>query len=190
MRFFGSIFTALLSIFLFSCESVDTTISSNERSDNTIQSAQYSVFTTATCFGITQSVDGHLGGVISFDTTFVNCENDTVTMSFAMNILPGSYAGIKEIVILPDFTTCSIKFYPEIQFNKHVLLDLSYKGLDLENMGYTSNSKADFVFLSDDGNIEYLLSKECNVLFNQALIFVKKAQLIHFSRYSFIRKNL
>lgn len=141
--------------------------------------------------GLTLSklIDGKKGGSIYLDTTFVNPDGDSIELNLNLLFLPGSFNEVKEITVVPEFNTASVKFLPEMTFLKPAFLDLSYKGINLTQLGFNSNSKVDFVYLADDGSIEYLLKDECKINWNKSQVYVKKAKLPHFSRYSFVRKS-
>lgn len=138
---------------------------------------------------ISSLIDGKKGGSICLDTAFVNPDGDSVQLSLNLLFLPGSFNEVREITVVPEFNTASIKFLPEMTFLKPAFLDLSYKGINLAKLGFNSNSKVDFVYLADDGSIEYLLKDECKINWNKSQVYVKKAKLPHFSRYSFVRKS-
>lgn len=191
MKIFSSVLIVFLTIFFIGCQNSDSVLVPADNSDNSnFLYSPEKLPSEEGDFVLLQSIDGNTGGTIAFDTSYVDSNGNSVSMSIKLKFLPKSFTGIKEIQIIPDLSTGSIQFFPHMNFNNLVLVDLSYEGIDLSSLGFDSNSKADFVFQDDNGQLEYTLSKECVVIWNQSLIFVKSAQLKHFSRYVFVRKCL
>ena len=189
MKIFSSVLIVFLTILFSSCQNSDSVLIPADNSDN----SDFLYFPEKLSseegdFVLLQNIDGNTGGTIAFDTSYMNIEGDSISVSIKLKFLPKSFSGIKEIQIIPDLATGSIQFFPHMDFTNLVLVDLSYKGIDLAKLSFDSNSKADFVFQDENGQIEYTLSKGCVVIWNQSLIFVKSAQLKHFSRYIFVRK--
>jgi hypothetical protein len=84
----------------------------------------------------------------------------------------------------------SIQFFPAMTFNNPVKLDLLFSSINLSNLGFDSNSKVDFVYISDEGLFEFILKDEVKIKWETQELEVKKAFLPHFSRYGFVRKSL
>jgi hypothetical protein len=189
MKFFGPVLTLFITFFISSCQNSDSVLVPADNSDNSnyIYSPE-KLESDEGDFVLLQNIDGNTGGTIAFDTSYMDINGDSISMSIKLKFLPKSFSGIKEIQIIPDLATGSIQFFPHMDFTNLVLVDLYYKGIDLAKLSFDSNSKADFVFQDENGQIEYTLSKGCVVIWNQSLIFVKSAQLKHFSRYIFVRK--
>ena len=138
---------------------------------------------------MTKEIDGLLGGEILFKSSFFDNQGNTVLINTLLTFKPNSFEGVKEITVKPDPVTGSISFFPEMTFNIPAILDLSFSGINLAKLGFSSNSKADFVYMADNGDIQYVLIDECKIKWNAHKLYVKKAELPHFSRYVFIRKN-
>lgn len=189
MKIFSSVLIVFLTILFSSCQNSDSVLIPADNSDNSdFLYYPEKLSSEEGDFVLLQNIDGNTGGTIAFDTSYMNIEGDSISVSIKLKFLPKSFSGIKEIQIIPDLATGSIQFFPHMDFTNLVLVDLSYKGIDLTKLGFDSNSKSDFVFQGENGQIEYTLSKGCVVIWNQSLIFVKSAQLKHFSRYIFVRK--
>ena len=138
---------------------------------------------------MTQEIDGLLGGEILFESSIVDNESNTILVHALLTFEPNSFEGVKTITVKPDPITGSISFFPEMTFNIPAILDLSFSGINLAKLGFNSNTKADFVYMADNGDIQDILKNECKIKWKTKEIFVKKAELPHFSRYVFIRKN-
>ena len=179
----------LLAFILISCQNSDNAVISYENNlDAATLSTKPIIIPTEEGFSLLQSIDGNAGGTIKFDTSYFDINGDSIAFNINIRFLPKSFSGVKEIQIVPHQNLGSIEFFPDMNFNNFVLLNLSYKGLNLSQLGFDSNSKIDFVYQAENGTIENILSKQCNILWNQKQIFVTGAQLSHFSRYAFVRK--
>ncbi len=190
MKYYSSLILVFLSFFFFSCEQHENALITTENDE--IVTANLSipqVYVSDKGLTISQTIDGKSGGSISFDSSFVNNEGDTIKICVKLTILPNSFIGLKEIQMIPKVEEGSIQFFPEMVFDKKLQLDLSYTGLDLANLGYNQNSQIDFVYQADNGNVEFLSNNGCKVIWNQSKIFVQNALLQHFSRYAFVRKS-
>lgn len=191
MKFYSTFLLALFSLILFSCEKTDTSVTITENTDNIISiSSKPTIIPTQNGFAILQLIDGSKGGSITFDTVYVDSEGDSIKIQTNLMFLPKSFIGVKEIKIIPDLSTGSVQFFPEMIFDKPAYLDLSYAGVDLVKLGFDSNSKIDFVYRADDGSIEYILNNECKIKWNTQTLYLKNAKIPHFSRYIFVRKSL
>ena len=191
MKFFGSLLLVLFSFILLSCENAENSISTQDTSLNiSLISSKPNIIPTQDGFEISQFIDGNQGGTIAFDTIYVNNEGDSIQIQTCLLFLPKSFIGIKEIKMIPDLSSGSIQFAPEMFFDKPAFLDLSYKGVDLAQLGFDSNAKIDFVYKDDNGGVEYILNNECKINWEKQSMYVQKAKLQHFSRYVFVRKCL
>ena len=72
-------------------------------------------------------------------------------------------------------------------FNRSVRLNLSYTGLEVKRLGYTSNENVDFVYFNSDGKTELIENTYSKVRIDEDNIRVENAKLLHFSRYGWIR---
>lgn len=191
MKFLGTLTLIFLTFILLSCDSTENSIISSENQTLVISdSAEPIVYSTQTGFALTKEINGLLGGEINFDSTLVDENNDTVMIRISLVFDPNSFQGSQQIIIIPDANSGSIQFTPAMVFKKPAKLDLEYSGINLTNLGFTSNSTIDFVYMADNGSIEYILKNECKIKWNTQKLYVKKAELPHFSRYVFVRKSL
>ena len=191
MKFLGTLTLIFLTFILLSCDSTENSIISSENQTLVISdSAEPIVYSTQTGFALTKEINGLLGGEINFDSTLVDKNNDTVMIRISLVFDSNSFSGSQQITIIPDVNTGSIQFTPAMIFNKPAKLDLEYSGINLTELGFSSNSTIDFVYMADNRNIEYILKNECKIKWNTQMLYVKKAELPHFSRYVFVRKSL
>lgn len=134
-----------------------------------------------------KEIDGTIGGTITLDTLLTNLNGNPVRIQAELVFEPNSFTGTKNIIISADPSTGSIKFLPSIIFNQPAKLNLNFKGINLARLGFDSNTKADFVYISDNGTVELIQKNECKIKWNSKELYVKSAKLQHFSRYIFVR---
>ena len=194
MKFFSTLAVILFSLLLLSCESSENSIISTDTHseilpDSTVLGMQTGVdwLELLRVFKAEKEIDGAIGGEIVLDTNYVNEQGCIVSISASLILLPNSFSGTKNISISPDPLTGSIKFSPAMTFKIPAELNLNFCGINLSNLGYYANSKVDFVFMSEDGTKEIILKDECKIKWNKQQMYVKKAKIPHFSRYTFIR---
>ena len=92
----------------------------------------------------------------------------------------------KTITIVTNSKTASVQFYPPMQFDKPLKLNLIYTGLDiaeLDSLGLLQPGQIGFCFVPDHGDIEPILND--GILFKVVggRLGVNNAQINHFSRY-------
>jgi hypothetical protein len=179
-----SIFSITLLLITFSCTDNDTIISPLQK-DCTNQINK----TGDIQFFISKIINGTVGGEILIDTTLVNEYGDLVRIEVLLRFDSLSFEGEKEITIIPNINDASIQFFPEINFYKKVKLQLIYTGIDLENLGFKSNSKVDFIFTGNRGDFESIDYSFCIINWHLQQLRVANAKLSHFSRYAFIKKS-
>ncbi len=189
MKLFITLFLLIFAVIFHSCDITENSTQPLENSGMDFSSKRLPTDYTEPSLQITKEIDGLLGGEILFESSFVDNEGNTVLIHTLLTFEPNSFQGIKEITVKPDPETGSILFSPEMKFNIPAKLDLLFSGINLAKLGFNSNSKADFVYMSDNGDIQYILKNECKIKWNTQELFVKKAELPHFSRYVFIRKG-
>lgn len=180
-----------LSLFILSCsDNSDSSIIQSESFFNKSisNSSNKLILSDFPDFTITKIVNGITGDSIIMDTFWVKPTGDTLFIDARLRILPNSFPGLVEITMNPNPENAQIQFFPEMVFDRALRLDLKYTGLDLASMGYSENTKIDFVYMREDGTVEYVLYNQCFMKWNKQELFVGNAMLPHFSRWGFIRK--
>lgn len=197
MKTINYLLLILLSTILISCESYNDSVLPTDNlntltSDSPIvhRYVGLDVLDYDDVFVVQKEIDGASGGQITLDTVFIDWEGNLVTINADITFEPNSFSGTKNITISPDPTSGSIKFSPAMAFNIPAKLNLNFSGINLSRLGFDSNSTADFVYMSDDGIVQYILKNECKIKWDSKQIYVKNAELPHFSRYVFVRKSL
>ena len=182
------ILTVLLlsAILLLGC--ADTPVSpvkSDNHSYQLIKLPKKSGMSVETIFSVTKTIDGHAGGKIRLDESYVAEDGHTVYIDIKLKVKKKSFTGDVDFTITADDEYATVQFSPEMVFDKPVELDLKFEGLDLEGLNLTTGDY-DFVFIDDDGNIEIVAFNAIHVDESQGKIWVTKAKLPHFSRYAFV----
>ena len=179
------LFSITLILISFSCSDTNS-VNSPLQSESTIQldiSTNYQ-------FYISKIIDGSIGGEISIDTLLRNVQGNLVRVEARLKIDSLSFEGTREISIIPNVNDASVQFFPKMKFSVPAKLHLVYTGLSLEKLGFTWNSKVDFVFISDGGIIEPVEYNFCTINWPQQQLRVSNAKLTHFSRFGFVKKSL
>jgi hypothetical protein len=191
MKYIKLLLIALVSIFIISCESADDAILTVEKTEiNTSASKINPIKLLTDGLKLTKLVNGLLGGVLQMDTTFIDANGRLVTLNFKATFERGSFLGLKLITAIPDPNTGSIRFFPDMIFLRPVKLNLSYTGVDLDDLGLDPESQVDFVYQSSTGTIQNISNNGCGMDWSKGYIYVNEARLPHFSRYVFVRKSL
>ncbi|MDX1702220.1 MAG: hypothetical protein R3250_16455 [Melioribacteraceae bacterium] len=175
------------SILLFLLVGI-TFLGCDNNSDNAIVSTKTNIEKeTFSNYYVSELVDGEIGGWVTVSDYYINTQGQHVTLYLRLRILPGSYQGIRNIEMILNPEDASIQFYPEMTFTRDVRLDLWYKGIDLQAMGYTLSGDVDFAYFADNGDIELIENTKSSVDIRKNKIEVRNAKLSHFSRYGWIR---
>jgi hypothetical protein len=167
-----------------------TFLSCTQNSDDSIISTNYSGSSLNLLSEELQTsclIDGEKGGQILFEKDLVDNEGNNISVNALLRFLPNSFSGVKNITMVLNTDDASIQFFPSMTFNRSVRLDLSFEGIGLERLGYTSNRDVEFVYFNDHGSIEQIQNTLSKVKINQDLIRVQNAKLFHFSRYGWVR---
>ena len=190
MKSFIYLFLLFSSIIFYSCDSIENSILTTENSKvNFSGPTELNKNSTEPVFQITKRINGLIGGEILIDTTLVNKHGDLVRIETSLRFDSLSFEGERDITIIPDINDASIQFFPEMNFNRKVKLQLVYTGINLETLGFKSTSKVDFIFSGTNGEYEPIDYSFCIINWPQQQLRVSNAKLSHFSRYIFVRKS-
>ncbi|MFC2084892.1 hypothetical protein ACFLS9_07540 [Bacteroidota bacterium] len=124
-----------------------------------------------------KSIDGNIGGLIVLEGNSGNL-SITATLEF----LPGSFDGTKNITLSLDNELCVAKFSPSSTFEVPAIFNITYTGLNLEDVDTDNIS---FVYDAEDGTTETIQNDRITI--DAGELSVANAKLPHFSRYGFIR---
>lgn len=191
MKYMKLLLIALISTIIISCESADDSILTVEKTEINTQAPKINPIKILTNgLKLTKLVNGLLGGVLEMDTTFIDLNGRLVSLKFKATFERGSFLGLKLITAIPDPNTGSIKFFPDMLFLRPVKLDLSYTGVDLNQLGFDPETDLDFVYQANNGTTQNITNNGCGIVWSKGHLYVNQARLPHFSRYVFVRKSL
>ncbi len=182
------IFTTLLLFTLFLLGCADTPISpitNDNHSYQFIKLPKKSGMSVETIFSVTKTINGDSGGNIYLSESYVAEDGHTVSLYVNLKVKRNSYDGDATITLTVDDEFAAVSFTPVMVFDKPLILDLTFEGIDLEGLDLTTGNY-DFVFIDDDGTTGVVAYNALHVNENQGKIWVIKAKLDHFSRYGFI----
>jgi hypothetical protein len=137
-------------------------------------------------FTMSQEINGAVGGRMIMNKYYISETGDSVIISADLRIPAGAFQGAENITMTVDDEVAAIHFYPEMVFDDTLKFFQSFEGLNLENY---STGTLDFVFIADDGSIEFIKKNGVQVIVPQGIVRVQNAKLVHFSRYGWIRKS-
>jgi hypothetical protein len=177
---------AVAGLIFTGCSDLGTNPSSNPVTtpqSNTISLNKVSpkIASSQSTFTVSQIINGNKGGVI-----ILNQESGNIHVFAKLKIPKNAFDGNVNVSILVDPSTASITLSPSMIFNKDVILDASFKGLDLKALNLDSQ-KVNFYYLSEDGTkipVKHSWTKS-NVKLGE--LVVKHAEIDHFSRYGWAK---
>jgi len=136
-------------------------------------------------FTMSKVIDGSVGGRIIMDKYYISADGDSIIIGVDLRIPAGAFEGHKTITVVLDDEYAVFHFYPHMEFNDTLHLFQSFEGLNLE--GYPTGT-LDFVYIAYDGTLELIKKNGLQVIVPQEILRVMNAQLLHFSRYGWIKK--
>jgi len=133
-------------------------------------------------YSTTSTINGAAGGKMTLTKTYLGVTGRQVTLNVVMTFPAGAFSGLKTITITADDQYAALTCTPSMVFAKTVLLDFSYKNLDIKNV-YLPNNKNGFYYIADSGYLEPIASTSFLIDKNLGNLSVTAAQLKHFSRF-------
>ncbi|HED36738.1 MAG TPA: hypothetical protein ENI76_00595 [Ignavibacteria bacterium] len=130
----------------------------------------------------TKNIDGSVGGTIEIKGLL---DGGDITLNGKLNIPAGAFEGTLEISATLDDHTASFDFGPSpTSFNKALSFTMTISGLDL-----TAINPNDVVFgyTAPNGTFSLISYDNVNVDVNSGTLSVTNAQLLHFSRYNWVK---
>ena len=139
-----------------------------------------------TTFSVTETIDGEDGGELKIKESYVATNGETVKIDAKLKIKKNSFTGIVDITMTVDDEFAAVSFTPPMVFSIPAELDLKFEGIDLAKLNSITGDY-EFVYISDAWDIEQVDYNNMNVDESKGKIWVKKADINHFSRYGWIR---
>jgi hypothetical protein len=179
----------LAALFILSC--MDTPIAPIKSDNQPVQLIKLppkAGLNVETPIFVTKTIYGEDGGTLKIKESYVALDGHTVNVDVILKIKKNSFSGEETITMTVGDDYAGVEFFPPMTFSKATELDVTFEGIDLNELDSRSGNY-DFVYADSDGNvldadIDY---NQLQVKESQREISVKKAKLNHFSRYAFIR---
>jgi hypothetical protein len=177
---------AVLPLILVGCSN-DAVVSSDPVSEKTsyklIQLPATEGMQVNIVYSDSKNMEGSLGGILCLQGSYSGGPFGTVTVNSTLIFPAGAFNGTKTISMTADDQYCASTFLPGMSFSKFGIYNITYTGVDLTGI---NPSTVKFVYLKNDGALEYPLHEGITVDFTIGKISVKNVQLSHFSRYGFV----
>ena len=159
---------ALFSFISFGCSENDSIVNQPYNADQISLDKKIADDLT-----FTQLINGDKGGKIVIKSNAIKLR---------LTVPRGAYSGDKLITVTLDPESSTIAFGPDTpEFEKALILDVK-----MANIWYNGESLK-FAYFADSGDVEEVASNSVGYEQNKNWVFVKGAQLEHFSRYGFTK---
>jgi len=137
-----------------------------------------------------KAIDGSVGGELEIQQNVLSSEGRIVEVHSLFEIPAGAFAGTQNITMTVNADNGCISFYPHMNFSQTCFLNYGLYNINLANLGFQkSDKRANFVYFNDSGTIDPITNMGVTIGYKTGSLTVNKAQLTHFSRYGFIRKE-
>ena len=139
-------------------------------------------------YSTTKTINGNVGGNITLNASYIGDNGQKVTLNLNMTFPAGAFNDEKTITLTADDHYAAVSCTPSMTFNKSVILDYSYSGLNIKNCDLPKD-KNGFYFISDYGYLEPVVSSGFLIDKSSGNLSVTDAQINHFSRYGWTTKD-
>lgn len=134
-------------------------------------------------FSDSKQISGSEGGSLTLQGSYSGGPYGTVTVNSTLTFPAGSFSGAKTITITAEDDYCASSFWPGMSFSQPGIYNLTYTGIDLTGI---DPSNISFVYLNNNGDLEYAENDGIFVDFSTGKLQVINARIPHFSRYGFV----
>ena len=135
-----------------------------------------------TAFSTTSIIDGSIGGIMTMNQSYMGDNGKLVTLNLSMIIPAGAFSDVRTITLTADDQYAAVSCSPAMVFDKSLLLDYSYTGLNIKSLNLPK-AKNGFYFIPDSGILEAVASNSFLIDKSSGSLSVTGAQINHFSRY-------
>ena len=136
-----------------------------------------------TIYSFSKEVSGEQGGIFYNGFSYQGGPFGTVTVNSRLNFPANSFSGYETITKTYNTDFATMEYGPSMSFNVPVLCGLRFYGLDLSGV---DPNMVKFVYIANDGTIEDVEYESISINVASGYLYVKNAQLNHFSRYGFV----
>jgi hypothetical protein len=141
-----------------------------------------------TAYTTTSIVDGSIGDTMSISASYMGDNGQLVTLNVSMTIPAGAFSGVRTITLTADDKYAALSCSPSMVFDKSLLLDYSYTGLNLKSIDLPK-AKSGFYFIPDSGILEEIATNSFLIDKKSGILSVTGAQIKHFSRFGWSTKD-
>jgi hypothetical protein len=134
-------------------------------------------------FSTSKWINSYYGGTLSEYESYYGGPFGRVTIDVDAYFPSYSFYGSKYITMIVDDQTCTATFSPHMVFNRSVVYNATFTGVDLTGI---DPSKVKFAYLAEDGSLEFAANEGITVDKSRGKLVVKNAKIPHFSRYGFV----
>ena len=134
-------------------------------------------------FSASESIEGSKGGMIKMNESY-NSPDGNVTIKAKLKIPKDAFSGTEDIGYQIDSEDGSVEFYPGMSFDKDLIYDLKFTGLDLSGI---DPNQVRFMYVDEFGNTYPVEYSALIVNVDRGVLEVKDAVISHFSRYIWSR---
>jgi len=138
-------------------------------------------------FSVSKQINGNTGGQVQMFDYYVTSSGLPFYIFISLNIPKNAFTGTQTITMTLDDEYAYIHFYPEMDFNKDLILNQYFQGIDLIQFGGNYLQEMDFVYIDDDGKLEVIEKNSVTLNNIIGLVKIEGARIPHFSRFGWIR---
>jgi len=136
-----------------------------------------------TIYTFSKEVSGEQGGIFYNRFSYQGGPFGTVRVNSRLNFPANSFSGYETITKTYNTDYATMEYGPDMTFNAPVLCGLRFYGLDLSGV---NPETVKFVYIAYDGTIEDVEYESLSINVASGYLYVKNAELNHFSRYGFV----
>ena len=136
-----------------------------------------------TIYSFSMEISGELGGTFYNYFSYEGGQFGNVMVLSKLVFPANSFSGYENITKTYNTDYATMDYGPPMSFNEPVLCGLVCYGLDLTGI---NPETVRFVYIRNDGTIVDCEYESLTVNVASGLLYVKNAQLNHFSRYGFV----
>jgi hypothetical protein len=129
-------------------------------------------------FTVSEAIEGSQGGMIKMNESYES-ESGLVTIKAKLKIPKDSFTGTETIGYQIN-SDASIDFFPGMLFDKDLLFDVKFTGLDLSGI---NPNEINFLYVDPSGVTYPVQYRQMTVDVDKGILEVKDAVIVHFSRY-------
>jgi hypothetical protein len=135
-------------------------------------------------FSVSDDIDGTKGGIVNMNESYYS-ESGRVSIRAKLKISKDSFTGNETIGYDVYSEDGSIVFSPGMAFDKDLVFDIKFTGLDLSNI--ENPDEIQFLYVDSEENTYPVQYSSLNVDIEKGILEVKGALISHFSRYIWAR---